>query len=46
MKLGRWEKGIIMSNDKLQMSNESRSSVMGVDQIQILNAKLYVSAFG
>ena len=35
-KLGRWEKGREMSNDKLQMSN----------QIQILNAKLYVSAFG
>jgi len=29
-KLGRWEKGIIMSNDKLQMSN----------QCQITNAKL------
>ena len=30
MKLGSWEKGIIMSNDKLQMSN----------QCQITNAKL------
>ncbi len=39
LKLGRWEKRKEIANEKYQITNESRSSAMGVDECQNLNVK-------